>query len=755
MVNRLVSVGDDFTLPTAVKVADTNLPARLGTTALNATYANVGSSRRTVPLTVAEKVVTSFQAGHGWAAGATGAGTNLNDTTTFSSGTQSAKVVTDGAGTGATLTKSGLGLDLRNMSLRVKFRIDDYTKLGGSGLVVYAGDAALTNCYYWTFLGAESSVGFQYTLGGEWAYITLTLSSASVTGSPNLAAIDTIRVRSQDAAAGPVTVWWNEVATVRNSARHPKGAVTICWDDCDASTMDAAAIMDPYGFPATMFAITEVIGTPGYLTLDQAKSLEAQHGWEVGAHSYTLASHTTGYPAMTDAAALDDMRKNRSWLESNGFRGADVFAWPHGYYDAAKLALARQVYPNARGTVRRTRHETFPPADPYRIRTLEVFNTDTLASIQTEVDRAYANGTWLVLTFHILRTPATAQTSWTSADYAALMAYIAAKGIPVRTMGDALNSDARALGKGAPISTEKAEVIGGGFVNGYDTALWIAPAPRASPTNNSQGLYVQHRVSGDLGGLVHDGAASEIRLSGATNTGVGQSAHEASLVVTGGANTIGDMTGVLSNFHTEGTPTGSASKVALFRATQIPPLAAGFTVGTAYGMYVENQIVGANNYTIWAPDGISAIGPLVAKNTSTATLTARAITSQTASILNVQNATPTTLFRVDPNGTGGFGGNLSGVTFYVTNNLATAGTIAMAVRGVSGQTADLQQWQDNTGAVLAKVTASGAIKANAMAAGSRPSASTAGVGAQVYDTTLSKPIWSDGTVWRDAMGTAV
>jgi hypothetical protein len=38
MVNRLVSVGDDFTLPAAVEVADTNLPARLQDTALNATY---------------------------------------------------------------------------------------------------------------------------------------------------------------------------------------------------------------------------------------------------------------------------------------------------------------------------------------------------------------------------------------------------------------------------------------------------------------------------------------------------------------------------------------------------------------------------------------------------------------------------------------------------------------------------------------------------------------------------------------------
>lgn len=39
--------------------------------------------------------------------------------------------------------------------------------------------------------------------------------------------------------------------------------------------------------------------------------------------------------------------------------------------------------------------------------------------------------------------------------------------------------------------------------------------------------------------------------------------------------------------------------------------------------------------------------------------------------------------------------------------------------------------------------------------GSRPAAGTVGSGAMFYDTTLSKPIWSDGTVWRDAAGTAV
>ena len=37
----------------------------------------------------------------------------------------------------------------------------------------------------------------------------------------------------------------------------------------------------------------------------------------------------------------------------------------------------------------------------------------------------------------------------------------------------------------------------------------------------------------------------------------------------------------------------------------------------------------------------------------------------------------------------------------------------------------------------------------------RPTASTVGSGAMFYDTTLSKPIFSDGSTWRDAAGTAV
>jgi hypothetical protein len=47
------------------------------------------------------------------------------------------------------------------------------------------------------------------------------------------------------------------------------------------------------------------------------------------------------------------------------------------------------------------------------------------------------------------------------------------------------------------------------------------------------------------------------------------------------------------------------------------------------------------------------------------------------------------------------------------------------------------------------------FRTGAGATASRPNASAVGAGAQWFDTTLNKPIWSDGTRWRDAVGNVV
>lgn len=165
-------------------------------------------------------------------------------------------------------------------------------------------------------------------------------------------------------------------------------------------------------------------------------------------------------------------------------------------------------------------------------------------------------------------------------------------------------------GLAAPVNNFTGKIeLDGGFTNSYDTLLWIAGADRNNPTNNSQGLYIQHRVSGNLGGLVQDAGASELRLFGVSNTGAGQAAHENSLVITGGVNAAGTLIGVLANFHTEGTPTGDVSQVSLFRASNPPALPGGFTIQQLIGLHIDQQTRGtAENWSVHAPGGASLFG---------------------------------------------------------------------------------------------------------------------------------------------------
>ena len=53
------------------------------------------------------------------------------------------------------------------------------------------------------------------------------------------------------------------------------------------------------------------------------------------------------------------------------------------------------------------------------------------------------------------------------------------------------------------------------------------------------------------------------------------------------------------------------------------------------------------------------------------------------------------------------------------------------------------------------VRAGTGVQTGAFSKRSRPSASTAGVGTSIFDKTLGKPIWSNGSRWVDANGKAV
>lgn len=112
--------------------------------------------------------------------------------------------------------------------------------------------------------------------------------------------------------------------------------------------------------------------------------------------------------------------------------------------------------------------------------------------------------------------------------------------------------------------------------------------------------------------------------------------------------------------------------------------------------------------------------------TSTQSITSTAITqtplvvngfaSQTADLQQWNDNLGTILSRISNNGTGYFKGvqtgslSFSGITWNGISNPSGATTLpSLIVKGIASQTADLQQWQNSSGTVLSKIDSNGSI----------------------------------------------
>ena len=119
----------------------------------------------------------------------------------------------------------------------------------------------------------------------------------------------------------------------------------------------------------------------------------------------------------------------------------------------------------------------------------------------------------------------------------------------------------------------------------------------------------------------------------------------------------------------------------------------------------------------------------------------------------------------------GCGNNTCGCSVVAGEGIDVSGTGTSAdpyrVTAELGSLADVISFQDTTTidfTVLGSGTpsdpyiVSAIVKAApfpAYTTAGRPSAAAVGAGAFYYDTTLTKPLWSTGAVWKDAAGTTI
>lgn len=401
------------------------------------------------------KVISAFQGNETWTK--SGAGTQTFDTADFEVPPQSLKFVTDGAaGSGFSATVLGSPIDLSAQTLVISLKVDDFTKFGS--MQVRIGSGGDTNTNYWYCQPAYTSATQRWVRQGEWWRITIPMTAHDLfTGGwkqvgtgPTLTAINKIMFKFADLGAGACTF---HVGFLGYQALPASPICSIDFDDGRASQWTTAVSkLQQYGIRAGFNIIIENLDTSPYLSTAQVYSMR-NLGHEIACHAYSNVAgaqvHSLGLDGVTSAQAETDLIEVKNWLYTNGMRGVNGLAIPHGSENVAGvnpnvLEQVRGLFDWSRNTFSTTL-ETYPPADPHRLRSYVASSTggDTATTLLALVDDAITNGWWPIITFHDLVVTPSQSSDFSITQFGLFIDGIAtriAAGLVVKPIGEVLRS---------------------------------------------------------------------------------------------------------------------------------------------------------------------------------------------------------------------------------------------------------------------------------------------------------------------------
>jgi peptidoglycan/xylan/chitin deacetylase (PgdA/CDA1 family) len=265
-----------------------------------------------------------------------------------------------------------------------------------------------------------------------WTFLTIHPdANTGGTGTLDIAAVERMRIKFTD-PSGMHTEHLGAVGYAPIPATYPNGVVTIDFDDNATGQFELARpLMIAKGYPGSIYPIGDTADSraDGAMSIADMHMLEDLYGWEIGAHSRTVADHVT-MTTLTDAQIEDSILRMRQWLTSKGFK-ANVFAYPNGGSDTRVRNVARRYFslgrrtgytPLMMNTPMTSGHFTYGAA----------FNT-TSASILPLIDAAVARKQWLSLGFHGFISGASSGANMGTTDFGVVLDYIQSKGMAVVT----------------------------------------------------------------------------------------------------------------------------------------------------------------------------------------------------------------------------------------------------------------------------------------------------------------------------------
>lgn len=339
------------------------------------------------------------------------------------------RATTRGDGTPALVTSAGAldpPRDLRGRFVKTWVRVDRPERLAALELRLSSDGFASSHFTFRVPLFADVSFGVLQP--GLWIPLTLSFGTAVRQGEPHRERINAWAWYVEDRGEGPVSVSFGGI-----SAREAPeaGVLSFTFDDgYDEHARVAAPVLARHGLRGTAYVMPDQVGLPGYASLAELEALRDRFGWDVAAH------HAVPFTEFAPDELRSVMRGIRGYLERHGFAtGAGHLALPLGKHDPkVVLPLVREHFETTR--LAASGPETLPPADPHRLRALNVTSTTPPEEIARWARRARDHGEWAILMFHYLVETPQQETDYAVEAFARAVELVKQSGVRVRTVSE-------------------------------------------------------------------------------------------------------------------------------------------------------------------------------------------------------------------------------------------------------------------------------------------------------------------------------
>jgi peptidoglycan/xylan/chitin deacetylase (PgdA/CDA1 family) len=318
------------------------------------------------------------------------------------------KFTSPSAGTTAGLQVSGLSTRLRTNSLVILCYVPDWTAV--SSIVPYLSQGATLTPNYAIFNNYSALNGSQNYNGWHEIEVCQDMWSQQGTGiSANGAPVTFLRIDVIPRAGRIAEVFF--AAAYLNTRAKP--SVLFTWDDGRLSQYtNLLPLSKKYDIPINAYVIPNNLGITNFLSLSQAREIEA-YGGVIANHAYAeIGNPNDSYSEIGITAYINQVAQCRDYLVSNGFSGGAHHAYVEGKYDESLIDQMRLIgMSTARCIAGNTSTGAQPMNEAFGVQRrlalkggCQFSSAFSVDQAKAEVDKAVRDGRTLIFTGHDLFT---------------------------------------------------------------------------------------------------------------------------------------------------------------------------------------------------------------------------------------------------------------------------------------------------------------------------------------------------------------